>query len=678
MPDQKARFIIGSVYDDSGDKQANKALDDLGKKAAEIALKFAAFVVSVKAATAALDFLKSGFETIDAQAKLARALDTSIDSLRALQLAAGDAGVGGDELTDAMRRLNVKLGDAQKGSGDAYKALQVLGLTAENLSKLDLDARVAAIADRVSELGLSSSQTADVLANLGLKNENLISLMRSGGDAIRGARSEVQDYGLSLSKVDAAKVEMANDAMARAGRVLESIKNSITIALAPLIKALADKFGVLAKQNQGFGSAALKAIEGMIYGFAMVGDVIQGLRVVFKGIELVVVGFNAVVYSAAQFVTELFAALIDSVTQSINKTINFLNQFGAGIDALPLLDQSEFMASIRRFGEEARDKVGVVRKELQDMAMEELPTDKVGRFYKSIVDGATEAAQAAVDAEPKKGGKTQDTSGSDLQLALEAANLDEMSRLSTEKMGEEILKHREMLQTKIDQIKEFALTDEEQEIASHVARMKRLQDGLESGLILEEDYRKTAENLELEHNRRLTEIKKRSLDDWRTFSKAGYVTQAKMVSGFLADTLGQFSSSNKTLFTITKAASLARAIATLPGAVIESVRNSGGVPYGLPAGIAMAALGAAEIAKIASSSFGGGSGGGSSASLGAAAAGPAAPPVPQAAPAAAQRPGGLLTVEGINLDSIFTGKVVRELAGKLADFSRDGGTVRFA
>ena len=67
--------------------------------------------------------------------------------------------------------------------------------------------------------------------------------------------------------------------------------------------------------------------------------------------------------------------------------------------------------------------------------------------------------------------------------------------------------------------------------------------------------------------------------------------------------LSSVSRSNKTLFDIHKALSLANAAVSLPSAVVQSFENAGGYPWGLiPAGL-MAAAGAVQIATISGSTF---------------------------------------------------------------------------
>src|SRR5690606_21207098 len=111
----------------------------------------------------------------------------------------------------------------------ASKALKRLGLDAGQLAAMDVDARIAAIADRMVELGYSTQQAADTLRKLGVESGAVVNLMLDGGDAIRRWRADVEAFGLSVSAVDASKIEAANDAMAKVGLVMEAVGNRIAV-----------------------------------------------------------------------------------------------------------------------------------------------------------------------------------------------------------------------------------------------------------------------------------------------------------------------------------------------------------------------------------------------------------------------------------------------------------------
>lgn len=213
---------------------------------------------------------RQGLQAVDAQGKMARSIDGTVDGLRALQIAGGDAGVATEQIGGAMQRMGAMLGKAaREGIGPAHDALEMLGLSADELIGMDVDQRLAAIADKAKEFGLSAQQTSDILTQLGIRNKEMALLVMQGGDAIRAARQEVQDFGLALDQDMVESVERANDALARIGFVAEGFRNQLAVAVAPALEEAALRFkellatggplqSAIFQLSQAFGDLILK------------------------------------------------------------------------------------------------------------------------------------------------------------------------------------------------------------------------------------------------------------------------------------------------------------------------------------------------------------------------------------------------------------------------------------
>lgn len=220
--------------------------------------RFAARVtVAAAAASAAMVtalgvMAKSGLSFVDEQAKAARSIDGTIDGLRALQIAAGDAGVDSGSLLSSMQLLGRRLDEATTKGGASADALKRIGLSAKDLMGLDADDRLAAIADKAKALGLNAQQTAGLLGEFGIRNKEMALLVMQGGDAIRNARDEVARLGLSLNEVDAAKVEAANDAWSRIALTTEALSTRLAVALAPAMQAIAAAFTAAMQEGGAF------------------------------------------------------------------------------------------------------------------------------------------------------------------------------------------------------------------------------------------------------------------------------------------------------------------------------------------------------------------------------------------------------------------------------------------
>ncbi|MBQ4824375.1 hypothetical protein J4729_07405 [Leisingera sp. HS039] len=180
---------------------------------------------------------------MDAQAKMARSVDGTIDGLRALQIAGGYAGASVEQVNGAVQQMGKRLAEAaREGKGPAADALKLLGLNAKALMDLDVDQRVGAIAERMNEMGLSAQDASGILRDLGVRSNEMALVMLQGSDAIRSARDEVQKFGISLSEDAAAGVESANDALSKISFVMEGLRNQLAVGLAPILQQLALDF----------------------------------------------------------------------------------------------------------------------------------------------------------------------------------------------------------------------------------------------------------------------------------------------------------------------------------------------------------------------------------------------------------------------------------------------------
>lgn len=197
----------------------------------------AASAVGVAAFAAISAAALRGASGIDAAAKAARRVDSSIGGFRAMEMAAGEAGVAVSTLADAVQTMDREVA---KGSKTAQESLERLGLTAKDLEGLEADQKMALLADRIQELGLSTGDTSAVLQGLGIRNKEMVLALGAGGDAFRNARRDVEEYGLSISKVDADAIEKANDAIGRLGLISQYAREQLAIQLVPAMGRMAE------------------------------------------------------------------------------------------------------------------------------------------------------------------------------------------------------------------------------------------------------------------------------------------------------------------------------------------------------------------------------------------------------------------------------------------------------
>ena len=132
----------------------NRGFGRLGREMEAANARLAAFSRRVKIATATaiaaatasgIAMVRSGLATVDAQAKLAQSLGTTVASIQVLEHAGELAGVAMSGIEQATKDLTRRLSQAASGAGPAAEALGRLGLSASELLALPLDERVGRI-----------------------------------------------------------------------------------------------------------------------------------------------------------------------------------------------------------------------------------------------------------------------------------------------------------------------------------------------------------------------------------------------------------------------------------------------------------------------------------------------------------------------------------------------------
>jgi hypothetical protein len=325
--------------------QVDKSERSLGRMKSQflaVAAAAATFGIAIAAAAG------RGAQQIDEAAKSARRMDASIGAFRGLELAASEAGVPVGVMASEVQNLNRELANIGT-SGNADRALSRIGLSARDLSGLDADEKLATIADRVKALGLSSGEASALLRDFGIRNREMALLLLGGGEAIRRASQDIDDYGLALNSVEAGRIEAANDQIARLGLVTQYAGQRLALELVPAMGAFAQAItdslregGLLRGVLDGlvdnldrigtYASVAVAAF-GTRYVAALVAArlatfSLSGALVVLRG-ALIRTGIGALIVGAGELVYQ-FSRLV-TATGSWGAAIELLGEVAAGV-----------------------------------------------------------------------------------------------------------------------------------------------------------------------------------------------------------------------------------------------------------------------------------------------------------------------------------------------------------
>ncbi|MBE7462871.1 MAG: hypothetical protein HS116_05175 [Planctomycetes bacterium] len=291
---------------EEGFKKLQKSNENLMASFATSAKVVAGFGVALGVAAAAglTSFVKNSMESIDAQAKLADRLGGTIDGLRALQFIAGQSGSSSDALNNGLEKMVKNFGDAMRGTGEAKDALQGMGLSVQALAKMRPERAFMLIGDALKGMKSPAEQASAAQAIFGRGGQELLTTLLQGSEAIEEQSSAFIKLAGSISKVDASKVQAANDAIGEARKAVEGLGDRIAIAAAPAIKALADSFTKWAVEAKPSVDSVNTAIS----------DTVRLISFAADGMRLLAAGWN-LVRAAADKAAEVQAKTLGLFTE---------------------------------------------------------------------------------------------------------------------------------------------------------------------------------------------------------------------------------------------------------------------------------------------------------------------------------------------------------------------------
>ncbi len=213
----------------------------------------AAAATTAAVAAAGVAMIRSGLQTVDAQAKLAQSLGTTVASIQTLERAGELAGVSMSGIEQATKDLTRRLSQAAAGTGPAADALDRLGLSANELIALPLDQRVGAI-NAAIESFVPAAERAAVAGQL-FGEEGSIAMSRIDTATLRQATEDVLAFGVVVSEQDADQIERTNDAISRLGLIWRGLSNQLAVAAAPALEAVANAMAAVASRTGPVGIA---------------------------------------------------------------------------------------------------------------------------------------------------------------------------------------------------------------------------------------------------------------------------------------------------------------------------------------------------------------------------------------------------------------------------------------
>lgn len=308
-------------------------------------------------------------ENIDVLAKQASKIAETTEEVQAFNHAAQLSGVSLEASNKALVVMEKNLGDALDGIGTSADALERLGLNAEQVAALPPVTAYEMLSDELAQV---ESQTERVYLATQIFGRTGVDMINLTGDAVRSARTEIDELGISLSTVDATQVEAANDAFFKVSEAVQGFGNRLAVEFAPVVVALSNEFLNMAKEAGGFGNIATRVFDAVVKGAAYTANFIRGLEAVWLGVKLVTVG-----------VAEATLNVFETIEYGYRQLANLIPGVEVTTDTVT--------GNIRQSFTNVREDI---QQDLQEALNSPMPYDSVIQWSENVKSQAEEAARA--------------------------------------------------------------------------------------------------------------------------------------------------------------------------------------------------------------------------------------------------------------------------------------------
>lgn len=608
-------LTLGTGAFAKGIRAADKGLQGFSRRIGNIAKRILSplNLIGATLSTGAFAYgIKRAMTHIDGLAKSADALGMTTTALAGLQHAADLSGISTEKLNRFMSRSNRLLGEAAMGFGSAAQWIERMGLEVETLQNMDPGERFHEYSRAIRSMSSHTERAAASAALFGDRQGVLLPLLMENRVGLEDAARQADALGLSLSRVDAAQVEAANDAITRIRGAFAGIFRTIAVRLAPFVEYFADSMSDMAVSVGGVGEVVDRVISFAIRGVARVIDAWQGMRLLWTWAAR---GF----YGLAETITNAIQHIVRGATWWADK-------FGAAFSVIKLsfravIEFVQYGWSVMREAV-ARSVAFVVRQ--MSRLMHQVAAGMMR--IKGMMDEALAIQSAAFDLHRRAGemarGAREDTQQSAAAMDQTAEEIaDQWDRLfgHTEMRGSEFVDNlsdefghlREAAQDSIfDQLSQERVSERFEATIQQIQHESRLRaehraEEIELAREHDEQLEVMAADAAERQQSIITNAWQEGMEERTRLSNMHWTTQAShAISQIEAITRG-VASSNKAMFRINQIAGAANAAINTAEGVTKAL-----AAYPPPLSFAMAGLqaaaGAAQIAAIKSQSFGGG------------------------------------------------------------------------
>ncbi len=539
MPaDPRAKFAIVADASDYNRKlkSARRNTDSFAQSIrSSLKVGAAAGAAAVTAAAIGLTRLASeAAKSADALAKQADILGISTQKLAAYQHAARLSGSSNEGLEKGMRKLQKSIVDATNGMSTYTRAFDALKLDPAELKQMAPDQQFEALGKAFAGVKDQAEKVAIAYDLFGGRNTTLLNTLVLTGEQLNKIEEDTKRWGTALTRVDARKIEAANDAVERSKSALEGLGTNIAVAVAPFKQDVANAFADAAAESNGFRDEIQATMEALVVGANFAMNAVRGIQLTIQGAKLAALSVQEALAEKASGFAIVGGGFIET-----GESARKFNEAG--------------QANLRREIAKTKAAIKVLVDEFQ--SGEEALTE-----FRLRQEEALAAARNSLNADGD--GESDDDSDSRFKL-----------------FGD---REREQLEAKVEAIRQSLLTENELIRQAQEDREAILQESRELGLVTQAEHNELVIETARQTADRLLEIERRRIAEQEKLERRHQqvLINSRATSGrqllALARSLGQRSKTiARAAFIAEKAVAVARIIVNTNGAAARALAELG-------------------------------------------------------------------------------------------------------
>lgn len=214
-------------------------VDGLNKGFSNISKTIGAFKALLVGAFA-VNYLKGAAQAAEQINDLSTKLGIGAEVLSQYQLVANNTGVSLDDIGNAMKHLAKNSIDAVESGGEAAKALQYLGINAQQFAAMPIDTKFQLLAEAIRGVENPSKRVELAMTLMGKSGADMLQVMAGGGQALQEMQQRADELGITLTQTQVTAVDGMMDAFGELGLAAKGVAQDFVGLFAPAIQAIAN------------------------------------------------------------------------------------------------------------------------------------------------------------------------------------------------------------------------------------------------------------------------------------------------------------------------------------------------------------------------------------------------------------------------------------------------------